>query len=272
MLADHLPREQSKLSTYNNYVTSETHSSPETFLRSLFDQWEQKSPKNTIHLFNKIIDLGCNSRTTRRFFKEDQRGGKTFFNFFFFEASMRVFGTPSQEYIQSIRKFYPDFIRVAERIVETGGIKADQGDFLKSDLICEIFQILVTSKRVSRNQILQKYGNSGIDALNTILAEGYFDEDIDGFFDFVSREDFLYYGKKIAMKLIDYNVRRFEHFLGLKFSHSNHRSLCLDEETIEEATHKFREIFAWLTEKERETKKENGIVMTFQTIIQPIDI
>ena len=74
------------------------------------------------------------------------------------------------------------------------------------------------------------------------------------------------------MKLIQYNVRRFEHFFGLKFSHSNHRSLCLDEETIEEAIRKFREIFAWLAEKGRETQNEDGIVMTFQTIIQPIDI
>jgi len=273
LLADHHERGQSELRASEQYITSDIiHSSPESFLRHLFEKWEKKSSKNTIHLFNKIIDLGCNPRTTRRFFKEDQRGGKNFFNFFFFEASMRVFETSTQVYIQSIRKYYPDFIRVAERIVETGGIKPDQGEFLKTDLICEIFQILVTAKRVSRERIYKRYGDLGIDALNTVLAEGYFYEDNHGFFDFVSREDFLYYGKKVAMKLIQYNVRRFEHFLGLKFSHSNHRSLCLDEETIEEAIRRFREIFAWLAEKGRETQKEDGIVMTFQTIIQPIDI
>ena len=139
MLDDHHERGQSELRASEQYITSDTQSSPESFLRHLFEKW-RKNLRKTLSICSiklSILDVIQEQQEDEiKKIKEDK-------TFQLFSSKLRCLFETSV-YIQSKRKLPTS----SDRLVETGGIKPDQGEFFKTDLICEIFQILVTAKRV----------------------------------------------------------------------------------------------------------------------------
>ena len=134
---------------------------------------------------------------------------------------------------------------------------------------CDIFQLLVSLKRITKSQIQKKYGNVGISELNKILAQGYFVEDLDGGYKLSSGKDFLYYGHSISLKLIKNNIEKYDKTLS-EFNTDQHRVYHLKKEVAQEYLRKKRELEAWLDANAKETE-DGDVVFTTQTITREIN-
>jgi len=232
----------------------------------LFKNWKLANKENTLSRLTRMIDSDFDYNCLRRVVIGELKS----ISFDLFDCIFRAINADRNIYLQSIQKWYPHMISVADRISQVG-IKPDKADFLDDSLTKEIYQYLISGLELSRSEIAMEWGRAGIRSLEKILATEHVIEDADGKIKVACKDGYLRFGGHIAMTLVRHNVSKVTpENSGTGNNLFYHRVFYISAEKKELLRQKIRELSCWINANfnEKRDAKEGQELVSIQTVMR----
>ena len=162
-------------------------------------------------------------------------------------------------------------LRMADKIHESGK-KFDNVEDLSTHYL-DLYQRLLTAEPLSREEIKEHWGKTGLKVVDSTIGLEQMEEHSDGVLRVVSPDGNIYLGKQVVSKLMEHNAREYHDSQSLSDLDAGFmRIFFLEKDLAKEAKAKAEELYAFIDKHAVESEKNGEVVFAMQTLFRTIFI
>lgn len=234
-------------------VRPEAYKTQLEFLNAVFSEWENKKPEiNTKKHLHTLLDINVSYQALRRYFN-----GKCE-DFDLFESVLRALEVPVGVYKEAITRWYPNMLKVAQRIHDVGK-KAEKIEESANHHL-DLFQRLITREPLTSKFVNKEWGKKGLEVVDQTVRQNQIVESEEGLLKVNSADQNIYLGERVVKRLVEHNIQEYYRSKNPEFDHSLYRVFCLTKEKSLRFKKAVEQVFELIDESNEETSEGEFVI------------